>query len=120
MPLQRSACGRFPDGYSRAVVDTHFGGTKKGNVVRALPEAAAAPATVSRRASLNQPLEPADAPGRRRKAATREPGDLSTMPTVTTPSGGRRMGDTMTLRLLAARRSSRLYLCSQRRRSPIT
>jgi urease accessory protein len=34
------------------------------------------------------------------KAATREPGDLSTMPTVTTPSGGRRMGDVMTLRLL--------------------
>jgi urease accessory protein len=33
------------------------------------------------------------------KAQTREPGDLSTTPTVTTPSGGRRMGDVMTLRL---------------------
>src|SRR5262249_161360 len=30
MPLQRSACGRFPAGYSRVVVDTHLGGTKKG------------------------------------------------------------------------------------------
>src|SRR5215510_12231222 len=39
-------------------------------------------------------------PGTRRKAATREPGDLSTTPTITTPSGGRRMGDAMTLRLL--------------------
>jgi urease accessory protein len=34
------------------------------------------------------------------KAATRKPGDLSTTPTVTTPSGGRRMGDAMSLRLL--------------------
>jgi len=58
------------------------------------------PRNCERRASLGQPLEPTDAPGRRRKAATREPGDLSTMPTVTTPSGGRRMGDAMTLRLL--------------------
>src|SRR5262245_66545241 len=53
------------------------------------------PRNCERRASLDQPLEPADAPGRRRKAATRKPGDLSTMPTVTTPSGGRRMGDVM-------------------------
>jgi hypothetical protein len=30
MPLRRSACGRFPDRYSRAVVDAHLGGTKKG------------------------------------------------------------------------------------------
>src|SRR5262249_29863369 len=66
----------------------------------ALPEAAAAPATVSGELhsishwSLRMLREGGG------KAATREPGDLSTMPTVTTPSGGRRMGDDMTLRLL--------------------
>src|SRR5262249_40402675 len=30
MPLRPSACGRFPDGYSRAGVDAHLGGAKKG------------------------------------------------------------------------------------------
>src|SRR5262249_46467720 len=59
-----------------------------------------ADADCGRGGSVNLPLEIEDAPGRRRKAATREPGDLSTTPTVTTPSGGRQMGDAMTLRLL--------------------
>src|SRR5262249_12508531 len=99
MPLHRSACGRFPDGYSRAVVDAHIVGRKRERG-EGFARSRGCPRNCKRRALLDQPLEPADALGRRRKAATREPGYLSTMPTATTPSGGRRMREAMILRLL--------------------
>src|SRR5262249_37509537 len=86
------ACGRFPGSYSRAVVDSHADGTKKGNVVRALPEATAAPATVSGELHSISHWSLWILREGGGKAATREPGDLSTTPTATTPSGGKAHG----------------------------